>query len=90
MNRLFKLLFKTLDKIGKDKYEHFTLGAIIASIILCITLWLPLSTSIIISIISVVIAELFKEFVLDSEAAYKDIIATIIGGSCVWLPMIII
>ena len=90
MHRLFKLLFKKLDKIGKDKYQHFTLGAIIASLVMGVTLWLPLSTSIIISIISVVIAELFKEFVLDGKADYKDIIATILGGSCVWLPIIII
>lgn len=90
MKNTFSKLFRYLDKIGKDKYQHFTLGAIIASLVMCVTLWLPLSTSIIISIISVVIAELFKEFVLDGKADYKDIIATILGGSCVWLPMIII
>lgn len=89
MKKIFSKLFRYLDKIGKDKYQHFTLGAIIASLVICVTLWLPLSTSIIISIISVVISELFKEFVLDSEADYKDIIATILGGSCVWLPIII-
>ena len=90
MKRVFDWIFAQLGKIGKDKYQHFSIGAIIAAMALCLSAGLPFPAANFISIASVVVMEVFKEFVLDAKADWKDLVATILGGACVWLPTCVI
>lgn len=78
-------MFTLLGGIGKDKYQHFSLGAIIAVVALCLSAGLPFAAANFISIVAVLGVELFKEFVLDSRADWRDIVATMLGGLCVWV-----
>ncbi len=84
MNRIFKFL----EKIGKDKYQHFAIGALIASVVLCICSWckLPFAATHFIALVCVLLAELVKEFCLDTEPDVKDVIATLLGGAVVGVP----
>ena len=85
MRKIFDKLFAALGKIGKDKYQHFSLGAIIAVVALCLSAGLPFPVANFVSIVAVLGVELFKEFVLDAKADWKDIVATLLGGLCVWV-----
>lgn len=85
MRKIFDKLFAALGKIGKDKYQHFSLGAVIAVVALCLSAGLPFPAANFISIVAVLGVELFKEFVLDAKADWKDIVATLLGGLCVWV-----
>jgi hypothetical protein len=40
--------------------------------------------------VAVLGVELFKEFVLDSRADWKDIVATLLGGLCVWVASCVV
>ena len=86
MRRIFDKIFAALGKIGKDKYQHFSLGAIIAAVVLCLSAGLPFPAANFVSIVVVLGVELFKEFVLDGRADWRDIVATLLGGLCVWVP----
>lgn len=90
MRKIFDKLFAALGKIGKDKYQHFSLGAIIAVVALCLSAGLPFPAANFISIVAVLGAELFKEFVLDAKADWKDIVATLLGGLCVWVSACVV
>ena len=90
MKRVFGWIFAQLDKVGKDKYQHFTLGAIIAAVVLCLSAGLPFPAANFISIVAVLGIELFKEFVLDAKADWRDIVATILGGLCVWVASCVV
>ena len=83
-----KKIIELLDKIGKDKYQHFTIGALIASVVLCICSWceLPFAATHFIALVCVLIAELVKEFCLDTEPDVKDVIATLLGGAAAGVP----
>ena len=84
-----KKIFKLLDKISKDKWQHSSLGALIAAIIFCVCVWcgLQFAVATFISIAGLWLIELGKEFFLDSKADWKDIVATMLGGLMVWLPL---
>ena len=88
MKRVFGWIFALLGKVGKDKYQHFTLGAIIAAVVFVaiaaigradVAWWL--------SLIVVFCAETFKEFVLDAKADLKDVVATMLGWASVGVPL---
>ena len=90
MKRVFGWIFAQLDKVGKDKYQHFTLGAIIAAVVFVaiaaigradVAWWL--------SLIVVFCAETFKEFVLDAKPDWKDVMATMLGWASVGMPLLI-
>ena len=85
MRQIFDKIFAQLGKVGKDKYQHFSLGAIIAVVALCLSAGLPFPAANFVSIVAVLGVELFKEFVLDAKADWKDIVATLLGGLCVWV-----
>jgi hypothetical protein len=87
---MFDKIFAALGKIGKDKYQHFSLGAIIAVVALCLSAGLPFPAANFLSILAVLSVELFKEFVLDSRADWKDIVATLLGGLCVWVASCVV
>lgn len=90
MRKIFDRLFAALGKIGKDKYQHFSLGAVIAVVALCLSAGLPFPAANFISIVAVLGVELFKEFVLDAKADWRDIVATILGGLCVWVASCVV
>jgi short subunit fatty acids transporter len=85
MRKIFDKIFAALGKIGKDKYQHFSLGAIIAVVALCLSAGLPFPAANFVSIVAVLGLELFKEFVLDAKADWRDVVATLLGGLCVWV-----
>lgn len=89
MNWLSKI-FAVFGKIGKDRYMHFTFGAIIASIAMVATCWLPAWVMIVAAVISVLTAGLIKDLVIDEEPDSIDILCTIGGGIAVWLPVILV
>lgn len=85
MRKILNWIFAQLGKIGKDKYQHFTLGAIIAMAVLCISAGLPFAAANFISVLATLVIALTKEFVIDSEASAWDITATMAGGLMVWI-----
>lgn len=87
MKKIITKLFNVLNKIGKDKYQHFTIGAIIACVVTCVTSILPFPAANFISIFAVMAIALIKEFVIDgfTKADIKDFIATMLGGLVIWL-----
>lgn len=87
MRQIFDKIFAALGKIGKDKYQHFSLGAVIAVVALCLSAGLPFPAANFVSIVAVLGVELFKEFVLDSRADWRDIVATMLGWACVGIPL---
>lgn len=82
-------ILEILGKIGKDKWQHFSLGALIAAVILCVCVWcgLQFPVATFLSIAGVWLVELGKEFIIDKRADWKDIVATMVGGIVVWLPI---
>ena len=88
--KIFDKIFAALGKIGKDKYQHFSLGAVIAVVALCLSAGLPFPAANFVSIVAVLGVELFKEFALDSRADWKDIVATLLGGLCVWVSACVV
>lgn len=87
MKNLINKLLARLNRIGKDKYQHFTLGAVIALAAMLVALPLrawwggfpPL-----VSMLAVVVAAVLKERRIDAKADLNDIIWTLAGGAVVW------
>lgn len=88
MKRLINKLVGWLNAIAKDKYQHFAVGAVIASAALIVAVplgawwrWLPL----IVSMIAVLTAAVVKERKIDPKADMQDILWTLAGGGmCGW------
>ena len=90
-----KKLDNFINKIGIDKVLHFCIGAIIA---FCVSNVFMLKEGIvgvdniwfsIIGIIASMIFEFIKEFILDSIPNKKDIIATFLGSTFVFIVNVI-
>ena len=82
-----------LNAIAKDKYQHFAIGAVIASAVLIVTLplgswwrWLPLLAS----MIAVMTAAVLKERKIDPKADMQDILWTLAGGAVLWVVFVMI
>lgn len=87
MKNLINKLLARLNGIGKDKYQHFTLGALIALAAMLVAL--PLNAwwggfPPLVSMIAVVIVALIKERRIDAKADLNDILWTLAGGAVVW------
>ena len=87
MKRLINKLVGWLNAIAKDKYQHFAVGAVIASAALIVAVplgawwrWLPLLVS--------MIAVFVKERKIDPKADMQDILWTLAGGGMVWLAIL--
>lgn len=92
MKKVIEKFIGWLNVVPKDKYQHFTLGAIIASVALIITAplidcwrWLPLVTS----AVALVSLAMVKEYAVDSKVDVNDILWTIGGGYTVWVIFIV-
>lgn len=84
MKKMLNWIFALLDKIGKDKYQHFTLGALITTAAFLVLLtfcksdlawWLSLFITF--------GAEFCKEFIIDEEGNPLDFVATMVGWAAV-------
>lgn len=88
MKKILNWIFALLDKIGKDKYQHFTLGALITAVAFLVLLtfckpdlawWLSLFITF--------GAEFCKEFIIDAEGSPADFFATMLGWAAVAIPL---
>jgi hypothetical protein len=87
MKRLINKLIGWLNAIAKDKYQHFAVGAVIASAALVVAVplgawwrWLPLLVS---------MAAVVKERKIDPKADMQDILWTLAGGAVGWVVFIV-
>lgn len=85
---LLNKIFAWFYSIGKDRYMHFAFGAVIATVAVIATCWLPSWLSLTLSAVTVIGASIVKEVTIDDMADYVDAICTIAGGAAVWLPII--
>lgn len=92
MKRFINKLVGWLNAIAKDKYQHFAVGAVIASAALIVAVplgvwwrWLPL----LVSIIAVLTAAVVKERKIDPKADMQDILWTLAGGAVEWVVLIV-
>lgn len=92
MKRLINKLVGWLNAIAKDKYQHFAVGAVIASAALIVAVplgalwrWLPL----LVSMIAVLTAAVIKERKIDPKADMQDILWTLAGGAVEWVVFIV-
>lgn len=88
MKKFLNWIFALLGKIGKDKYQHFTLGALITAVAFLVLLtfckpdlawWLSLFITF--------GAEFSKEFIIDDEGSPLDFLATMVGCAAVGVPL---
>lgn len=97
MKSIIKKLVSLLDRISKDKFEHFALGAMIATLGFIVAMplfrfmghtaafWACFG----ISVAATLGLEVFKEFRVDVKPDWKDILATMLGGSMVWISLLV-
>ena len=78
MKRLINKLVGWLNAIAKDKYQHFAVGAVIASAALIVA----------VPLIAVLTAAVVKERKIDPKADMQDILWTLAGGGMVWLAIL--
>lgn len=95
MKTIFTKIFKLLDRIGKDKYQHFALGSVLALLVFIVaqpifefagrgaSYWIAYALSFIITMG----VEAYKEWYLDVKADWRDVLATFLGGSVVWAAL---
>lgn len=88
MKNLIEKLLNRLNRIGKDKYQHFTLGTVIALVALLAAL--PLGAwwrgfPMLASLLAVISAAVLKERRFDTAADLNDILSTLAGGAAVWI-----
>lgn len=88
MKKILNWIFALLDKVGKDKYQHFTIGALIGAVVFLVLLtfckpdlawWLSLFITF--------GAEFCKEFIIDEEGSPLDFLATMLGWAAVGVPL---
>lgn len=89
MKNIIDKIIGWLNGIGADKYKHFALGAVIASItVIALACFLPKWAVIVGSVAVVAIAAIVKERI-DEKADNKDILATLLGGVAVLVAYLI-
>lgn len=93
MKTLIQKLLNRLNRIGKDKYQHFTLGTAIALVALLAAL--PLDAwwwgfPLLASLLAVVIVAVLKEHRIDPIADQNDILWTLAGGAAVWAVYLVV
>lgn len=83
-------IFSIILAVGENRYVHSTIGALIASITLCVTLpFVALWLSLVITMVIATLLAFVKEYVFDSKVDFIDILYTILGGIIVCLPVFI-
>lgn len=88
MKKILNWFFALLDKIGKDKYQHFTLGALITAVaFLVLLIFCKSDLAWWLSLIVTFCAEFCKEFIIDDEGSPIDFLATMVGWGAVAFPL---
>ena len=89
MKNIIDKIIGWLNGIGADKYMHFALGTVIATItVILLACFLPKWAVTVGSVAVVAMAALIKERI-DEKADNKDILATLLGGVVVMVAYII-
>lgn len=89
MKQLLDKIVGWLNRIGADKYKHFAVGAVIATVVLLALVWfVPQWLALTASVVTVFAAAVGKEQI-DDKADLRDLAATLGGGAVVWLPFVI-
>lgn len=90
-------VFAWLNAIAKDKYQHFTLGVVIAAATFIAggMLWRavfpecgPLPVAFLASVATVLAAAIWKDCRYDVIADVNDIAATVAGGAIIWAVVV--
>ena len=95
MKKIIQEVVAWLNTIPKDKYQHFAVGALEAFL----TLWVAtmllsfaedarIWVAVVISVLVTLWIEVYKEYRVDESANLGDAVATMLGGACVWIPML--
>lgn len=95
MKKIIQEVVAWLNTISKDKYQYFAVGALEAFL----TLWVAtmllsfaedarLWVAVVISVLVTLWIEVYKEYRVDESADLGDAVATMLGGACVWIPML--
>lgn len=88
MKKIFDWFFAQLGKIGKDKYQHVAVGSILTAVLFVALLQLGRAdVAWWLSLMLTFWASLAKEFLLDAEADWRDIVASMVGWACVGIPL---
>lgn len=89
MKNIITKIVGWMNRIPADKYKHFTLGAIIAAVvIMALALFVPKWAAIAASVVTVAVAAIGKEYI-DKQADDMDIVATCLGGIIVCVTYLI-
>lgn len=90
MKKLFIKLLNRLNGIGKDKYQHVVLGAVLAAAAFLAPRWIGAVNwlALFVSFTVVLGAALYKEYRLDPTPDTRDLLATILGGAVVWVAVL--
>ena len=88
MKKILNWIFAVLGKIGKDKYQHFTLGALITTVaFLVLQTFCKPDLAWWLSLFVTFGAEFCKEFIIDDEGSPLDFFATMLGWATVGIPL---
>lgn len=106
MKKVIKKWIKRLSAIEKDRYQHFSVGAVLAAMVLLAGYALIALSGVVpcagtrhvigrwiplsLSVAVVASAALVKEHCLDERSDPYDVIATMAGGAVVWMVFLII
>lgn len=89
MKRAIEKIIGWLNRIPADKYKHFAVGTAVAAVVLLALVWfVPQWLALTASVVAVSAAAVGKEKA-DAKADLRDIVATLYGGTVVWLPFLI-
>ena len=89
MKKIFDKIIGWLNRFGADKYKHFAVGTAVAAIVLlAVTFFVPKWLALTASVVAVIAAAVGKEKA-DAKADLRDIVATLYGGTVVWLPFLV-
>lgn len=88
MRKIYNWMLAKLGKIGKDKYQHIAVGALLCAVLFVVLLQLGRAdVAWWLSLMLTFWASLAKEFLLDAVADWKDIVASMVGWACVGIPL---
>lgn len=105
MKKVIEKWIKSLSAIGKDRYQHFAVGSVLAAVVLLAGDALIAASGVapcagtlcvigrwvplFLSVAAVASAALVKERCFDERADLYDLIATLAGGAVVWMVFLI-
>ena len=91
LRRCATTICNRLNRLGKDKYQHFAAGVVLAAFgaVVPLLLGLPMWFALGYSALAVGTLAAIKEYAVDSAPDGQDLLATGIGGAVVWVVVLI-